>query len=439
MMKTQSNYPDMEEMFFLLFRDIADTAKQQKKHPFPPYLNSYANKGDLVTHFHSAHCVIPPYILEKIAARGSEAQRDKALATLQSTDQFREQRVSMSMGGAGMGVSFDGPMAAVVPPSPNQGKQRVVYSALNLGDLPGKTLRREGESPCNDLAADEAYDGAGATYDLYWNVYLRDSIDGNGMRLDSTVHYENSYDNAFWNGQQMVYGDGDEDLPVAQRLFNRFTVALDVIGHELTHGVIQYTSNLIYQNQPGALNESLADVFGVLVKQYKLKQSAKDADWIIGQGLFTTNILGVGIRSMKAPGTAYNDPLIGKDPQPAHMQNYVDDPADNGGVHINSGIPNHAFYLTAQEIGGFAWEKTGRIWYAAMRDRINSTTNFQGMANLTYEEAGNLFGANSPEQQAVRNGWVGVGIQIEDAPVVPPVTTTNPGCMASLIKLLKGQ
>jgi Zn-dependent metalloprotease len=392
-----------------------------------------------VTHFHPTHCVIPPYILEKIAAHGSEAQRDKALATLQSTDQFREQRVSMSMGGAGMGVSFDGPVAAVVATPTPQGKQRVVYSAQNLEILPGQTLRREGEAPCNDLAADEAYDGAGATYDLYWQVYLRDSIDGNGMRLDSSVHYQSSYDNAFWNGQQMVYGDGDEDLPPAQRLFNHFTIALDVIGHELTHGVIQYTSNLAYQNQPGALNESLADVFGVLVKQYQLKQTVQEADWIIGQGLFTANIHGIGVRSLKAPGSAYNDPLIGQDPQPAHMQNYVDAPNDNGGVHINSGIPNHAFYRVAQEIGGFAWEKAGRIWYAALRDRINSTTNFQGMANLTYEEAGNLFGANSLEQQAVRNGWAGVGIQIEVAPVIPPVTTTNPGCLANLINLLKGK
>lgn len=393
-----------------------------------------------MTHFHPVHCVIPPYILEKIAAHGSEAQREKAVATLQSTDQFREQRVSMNMGGAGMGVSFDGPMAAVATP-PAQGKQRVVYSALNLELLPGRALRREGEAPCNDAAADEAYDGAGATYDLYWQVYLRDSIDGNGMRLDSTVHYQNSYDNAFWNGQQMVYGDGDEDLPPAQRLFNRFTIALDVIGHELTHGVIQYTGNLIYQNQPGALNESLADVFGILVKQYQLKQSVKDADWIVGQGIFTGNIRGIGIRSMKAPGSAYDDPLIGQDPQPAHMQNYVDSPDDNGGVHINSGIPNHAFYRVAQEIGGFAWEKAGRIWYAALRDRINSTTNFQSMANLTYEEAGTLFGANSLEQQAVRNGWAGVGILVEAAPVVvvPPVTTTNPGCLANLINLLKGK
>ena len=115
----------------------------------------------------------------------------------------------------------------------------------------------------------------------------------------------------------MVYGDGDEDLPEDQRLFNRFTICLDIIGHELTHGVTQFTANLEYQAQPGALNESMSDVFGSLVKQYQRRQAVHEADWIIGEGLFTSNVTGVGIRSMKAPGTAYDDPVLGRDPQPA--------------------------------------------------------------------------------------------------------------------------
>jgi Zn-dependent metalloprotease len=170
-------------------------------------------------------------------------------------------------------------------------------------------------------------------------------------------------------------------------------------------------------------------VFGSLVKQRSLGQDARSADWIIGAGLFTVNVNGVGIRSMKAPGTAYNDPVIGKDPQPDHMSRYVNTLEDNGGVHINSGIPNKAFYLAAYEIGGYAWEKAGKIWYVALSDRLNSTSSFQNAADLTHAVAGELYGANSLEQQAVKNGWAGVGITIGGS--------SNPGCLASLISIFR--
>lgn len=247
-----------------------------------------------------------------------------------------------------------------------------------------------------------------------WNSYPRNSIDGNGMRLDSTVHYKVGYDNAFWNGRQMVYGDGDEDLPKSQRLFNRFTIALDIIAHELTYGVTQFEAGLVYRDQSGALNRSFSDVFGSLVKQKLRNQTPGEADWIIGEGLFTRNVNGVGIRSMKAPGTAYNDPVIGSDPQPAHMSDYKDVDYDNGGVHINSGIPNHAFYATAMEMGGFAWEKAGQIWYVTLRDRLSSTSVFTEAAQQTYLVAGSLYGNGSLEQQAVKNGWSAVGIGIDE-------------------------
>jgi Zn-dependent metalloprotease len=228
----------------------------------------------------------------------------------------------------------------------------------------------------------------------------------------------------------MVYGDGDEDLPPDQRLFNRFTISIDVIGHELTHGVTQYEANLTYANQPGALNESMSDVFGSLVKQQLRSQTAAEADWIIGEGLFTANVNGVGIRSMKAPGTAYDDPVLGKDPQPAHMRDYQNVPYDNGGVHINSGIPNHAFYITAVEMGGFAWEKAGRIWYVCLRDKLQSGSNFQAAARLTIETAGELFGAGSLEQQAVRKGWLEVGVETEG-------DNGSPGCIPALLNLFR--
>jgi Zn-dependent metalloprotease len=254
------------------------------------------------------------------------------------------------------------------------------------------------------------------------------------MRLDSTVHYQTGYDNAFWNGEQMVYGDGDEDQPESDRLFNRFTIAIDVIGHELTHGVTQFEAKLTYSLQPGALNESMSDVFGSLVKQYSLNQTATQADWIIGAGLLTSNVNGVGIRSMKAPGTAYDDPVLGKDPQPAHMRDYVTTISDNGGVHINSGIPNHAFYVTAVELGGFAWEKAGQIWYVALRDKLAANSNFQACANLTYQTAGELFGAGSIEQQAVQKGWAEVGLMADGGSPTPP--PPGDGCLSSLLRMI---
>jgi Zn-dependent metalloprotease len=361
-----------------------------------------------MSHRHSILCIIPPHMLKEIATNGTDTQRETALQTIAISEQIRAQRrTTLEM------MAFMGARAT------RAGKQRIVYDAKNGSKLPGTEARQEGEDPVSDVAVNEAYDGSGITYDLYSEIYGRDSIDGNGLRLDSTVHYQKGYDNAFWNGQQMVYGDGDEDLPEPQRLFNRFTIALDIIGHELTHGVTSHEANLVYWDQSGALNESMSDVFGSLVKQYQRQQSAADADWIIGEGLFTANVNGVGIRNMRAPGTAYNDPVLGKDPQPGHMDDYVKTIEDNGGVHINSGIPNRAFYVTAVELGGYAWEKAGRIWYKTLTDKLDSRSNFQDAANLTFEAAGELFGVGSLEQQAVGKGWLEVGIT--------PETGTNGG------------
>ena len=179
------------------------------------------------------------------------------------------------------------------------------------------------------------------------------------------------------------------------------------------HGVTQDEAELIYSNQPGALNESISDVFGSLIKQRALNQTADQADWLIGAGLLATGVNGVALRSMKAPGTAYDDPVLGKDPQPAHMRDFQYTFEDNGGVHINSGIPNHAFYLAATNIGGFAWDKAGRIWYETLRDsHLQPYWGFRRFARLSITVAGQLFGERSAEQQAVREAWSEVGIDI---------------------------
>lgn len=365
---------------------------------------------------HAINCILPPHILKEIAANGSQPQREKALDMLESSEQVRVQR------------TLRAEIEALVRHATAPEKQRLVYNAQYGSDLPGDLVRSEGDPPSGDPAVDEAYVGSGDTYDLYKQVYERDSIDDRGMQLISTVHYQQGYDNAFWNGQQMVYGDGDEDLPEDQRLFNRFTISPGVIAHELAHGVTQFTAGLAYYTQSGALNESLSDVFGSLTKQRSRNQTAGQADWLIGEGLFTANVNGVAIRSLKAPGTAYDDPVVGKDPQPAHMNDYKNVSYDNGGVHINSGIPNHAFYITAMQIGGYAWEKAGRIWYLTLRDKLTSLSKFADAAQQTYLVAGELYGAGSPEQQAVRAGWEGVGLSVEGG------GGTEPGGCGELVR-----
>jgi len=375
-------------------------------------------------HNHPINCIVPPHMLEDIATKGTKSQRELAVNTLKASEQMRGQRHALS--------DFAGAVSRFAAVG---GKERIIYDAKFGSSLPGTPVRGEEDGSTSDVAVNEAFDGSGATYDLYNDIYNRNSIDGNGMRLDSTVHYKKGYDNAFWDGQQMVYGDGDEDQPVGERLFNRFTIAIDVIGHELTHGVTQFEAKLVYSKQPGALNESMSDVFGSLVKQRTLNQTASEADWIIGAGLLTENVNGVGIRTMKEPGTAYDDPVLGKDPQPGHMRDYVNTSSDNGGVHINSGIPNHAFYFTAMELGGYVWEKAGQIWYVTLRDKLTANSSFQDCANLTYLAAAELYGDGSIEQMAVKNGWAKVGLTI-DGSAPPPTTEPGGGCLESFLRLI---
>jgi Zn-dependent metalloprotease len=355
------------------------------------------------THRHSIFCILPPHILHEIAVNGDKQERTAAVQTLATDQTFRSFRADLRL-------TNPSPASQSMSLAAEGEKRRTIYTANNTQNLPGTVMRTEGAPPTKDPAADEAYDGLGATFDFYWEVFQRNSINDQGLPLDATVHFGTNYDNAFWNGERMVFGDGDG------KLFNRFTVSVDVIGHELTHGVTQDEAQLMYANQSGALNESLSDVFGVLIKQYQLGQTADQADWLIGAGLLAKGVHGVALRSMKAPGTAYDDPVLGKDPQPAHMRDFVHTFQDNGGVHINSGIPNHAFYLAASKLGGHAWEKAGRIWYDTVRDtHLRPNSGFRTFARLTLTNAVRLYGAGSPEQQAVREAWTEVGVAVPAA------------------------
>jgi Zn-dependent metalloprotease len=338
-------------------------------------------------------CIVPPELLKRIALEGGAEERRSAIETITLDSSIRQARAEISARRPPEHRALGSLLTATGE------LNRVVHDLAHATSGLGTVARAEGQRKSKDPSVNEAYDGLGATYTLYSDAFNRNSIDGAGMALHAFVHFGTNYNNAFWDGQQMLFGDGDGSL------FVSFTKSLDVIGHELTHGVVQYEANLIYSGQSGALNESMADVFGSLVKQHAKKQTAAQADWLIGADCVGPQ-LQVALRSMKAPGTANQ-----YDNQPSTMDDYARTSDDNGGVHQNSGIPNHAFYLAATRIGGNAWEAAGRIWYDALRDpRIRPNSGFRSFANATVRQASSLYGATSAEVTAVSDAWKAVKV-----------------------------
>lgn len=351
---------------------------------------------------HRVRCgIVPPYLLTHLA-EVEDPRFSTAAAAARRSLRLDEPIRSLRAGERHPSALRLPPAAAVAGVT-----RRTISDAAHLQSLPGRVVRTEDQPPVADAAVNEAYTGLGDTHALYWSRYQRDSIDGRGLPLDATVHYGRDYDNAFWDGERMVFGDGDGEV------FNRFTLSLSVIGHELTHGVTQYTADLAYQGQSGALNESVSDVFGALAEQYAAGQDTATASWLIGDGLFTDQVQGQALRSMKAPGTAYDDDVLGADPQPDSMAGYVDTEDDHGGVHINSGIPNRAFYLVADAIGGYAWDAPGQIWYDTLTGPgLTENAGFAVFARATQTAAIARFGLGSREHEAVLAGWDGVGLAL---------------------------
>lgn len=336
--------------------------------------------------------IIPSYLLARLAeseryAQAAEAARQTLVAPTPATHRAQLR----------LSLDADGSLVATVESAPN----RTISDAHGTENLPGTVVRTEDQPAVADTAVDQAFDGLGATFQMLLDAFQRNSVDGKGLPLDATVHYGSGYDNAFWNGERMVFGDGDGQV------FQGFTGSTTVIGHELGHGVVQYTAGLEYQGQPGALNESVADVFGALTEQHLLGQTADEASWLIGAGIFTPAVHGKALRSMLHPGTAYDDPELGKDPQPSDMSGYVTTTDDNGGVHINSGIPNRAFALFAVELGGNAWETAGSVWYRTLSGGLPSSATFAQFAAATIREADAV---NQTTGEAARMAWASVGV-----------------------------
>ncbi|MDM5225964.1 M4 family metallopeptidase [Cytobacillus sp. NJ13] len=252
-----------------------------------------------------------------------------------------------------------------------------------------------------DRAAVDAHYNSERVYEYFLNEHGRNSLDGEGMAINSYVHMGTDYNNAFWNGRYMAYGDGDGEF------FISLSAGLDVAAHEMTHGVITHTANLAYRNQSGALNESFADVFGVLVD---------DGDWEMGEDIMAPAAKADGVtrlRSLSDPNSVVvSNPqraAYGSGVYPAHMDEYYDMPlnVDNGGVHVNSSITNHAAYLIGQELGR---EKLGKIYYRALTVYLTSNSDFSDARQAIVQAAIDLYGEGSGEEAAVNAGFNAVGI-----------------------------
>lgn len=248
-------------------------------------------------------------------------------------------------------------------------KSRTVYTASHTSSLPGTLVRVEGGAATGDADQDNAYTFAGATYDYYSASHGRDGYNDAGATIVSTAHYCRTtcptYQNAFWNGAQMVYGDG-------------FASADDVVAHELTHAVTEYTANLFYYQQSGALNESFSDIFGETIDLLDgLGTDTAAVRWKLGEDL------SVGaIRNMMTP-TLFNDPGKISDPQFVCSQSAWVDNSDSGGVHTNSGVPNHAYALMVDggtyngyTIAGIGLTKAAKIEYRALTNYLTSGSGF---------------------------------------------------------------
>ncbi len=294
--------------------------------------------------FHKCRCLfVPPHVLDNLARTG----RGNARLTIQQSKLSRTKRSlkDVPMGTfAGIATPGEGP--------------RKVYDCQNQWVQQVDLARDEGGSATADDAVNNAYEFAGKVRDFFRELE-RNSYDNIGSDIILNVHYGADYNNAFWDGDELTFGDGDGTI------FVNFANSLDVVAHEFAHGVTQFTADLDYYSQSGALNESFSDVFGSAITQHVLGQDAGNADWLIGDEIMGPDLFGESLRSMKAPGTAYENSIIGNDPQPDHMVNYYTGLFDNQGVHINSGIPNKAFCLVSMAIGT---DKATLIWYHALQN-----------------------------------------------------------------------
>lgn len=308
---------------------------------------------------HQYQClIVPPYILEQLAKQGIKSCK---LALIETQRIAQDRNIAINYLLQRQDNLVNG--------------KRIVYDCLNEYRQKAKLARSEGEDMVEDQAVNFAYNHSGYVRKYFKDSFELNSLDGKGMPIISNVHYGKGYNNAFWDGDEITYGDGDGTQ------FLNFVSGIDVVAHELTHGITQFLGNLEYKGQSGALNEHFSDVFATIIKQKYLTQETSEADWLIGDTVVGNEFPGKAIRSMKAPGTANEF-----DSQPDHMDNYYSGASDNYGVHINSGIPNKAFYLSCMAIG---IADCSLIWFQTL-NQLWRTANFNDMLVVITKVTRNL-------------------------------------------------
>jgi Zn-dependent metalloprotease len=328
--------------------------------------------------------IIPDVVFKQLKKEGYDVAND---SVKKLEENFREKR-----------ESFMGITRAIAPQGSGKA-ERFVYDSHGTGKMKVKLVRHEGDSASTDPDVNLAYDNGGIVKDFFKTQMGWNSIDGNALDLIFNVHYLVKYNNAFWDGEMMTFGDGDGVI------FTSFAKSLDVTGHELAHGVVQYTAGLNYKGQSGAMNEHFADVFGISCKQWHFKQTAQTSDWLIGAEVLIGKFAGKAIRSFKAPG----DTKIVLAAQPEDMTGIYKGTSDNGGVHTNSGILNKAFYLVSLEIGT---QEAAKLWFEALK-LLKPTSKFKDLYKALNSAAKALIPtakvpANTPE--VLRKAFIKVGI-----------------------------
>jgi Zn-dependent metalloprotease len=331
---------------------------------------------------------IPRHIFRKIIQEGNEEQKNRALYDLILSERILGQRL----------VYSELPMT--IKGNPTQ--HRIIYDMLgsqHLTAFPGKPMRYEGDSQTGDSHIDSCYDNIGLVYNFFRVNFNRNSIDDQGMTVTSSVHFASYYDNAFWNGKQLIYGNGSDLIAK----YGILTKSLDVTAHEITHGIQQNEVKLGYGDESGGLMESIADCFAIMCLQWANNQHVEDSNWLIGEYILPTDI-GIALRSLRDPGTANRF-----DEQIQHYRDF--NPSMD--PHVCSGIPNKAFYLACMKVGGYSWERIGKVWYITLLSRLNKRSRFRDMAENTSDVAAQLFGEESIEHQATREAWNSVGFVVE--------------------------
>lgn len=367
--------------------------------PTPLMFKSSGEENHLSHHSCTKCQYVPPYMTKKILEATIEQHQDHQDVIAQK---FRNQNEFRAYRKEELAIKDERDLFGRHKKVKLNDAEKRAHKLIAIYDAKGKERigGRLVSEKSSDPAAVRARQGLVGTYMYYHDIHKRDSLDGRGMSFNGYIHYGKNYDNAFWDGRgHMVFGGGDGHV------FDDFTKDLDVIGHELTHAVTQYTANLEYSHQSGALNESMSDVFGLLFKQRVKNQTAAQSNWLIGEDV----VMGPdALRSMKPGVKAYKDhPVLGTDPQPDSMDQYLELPMDEdeGGVHLYSKIPNIAFYKVSMALGGYAWEKAGQIWYDTLTHNLTPTSNFTDFANATIASSKKLYKDDPTVEKAVVTAW----------------------------------